>query len=178
MSRFDRFVCGSVRESVSEKGTGDGLFPNSPPEQEIIRGGEREGIKKEEYGNDRFARPPSPSPGEVSASDLADFEAHIARLAGWRSEPDRSDLARFLRANPGKTVRDWKGKGPSTPPEPQRWEQSWSRLKATEVRQSAVSAFARDLPHNVRQAAARDPGLIWNPLARKYRLRLPSDPQP
>jgi hypothetical protein len=113
---------------------------------------------------------------DPSPADLADREAFIERLCSWHSEPDRSHLARFLRANPGMTVRDWKGKGPVVPAEPVLGEKPWHRLKPEQVRHDAIRATARDLPRNVRQAAARDPGLIWNPLARKYRLRLPSEP--
>ena len=111
-------------------------------------------------------------------NDINDFEAHIASLIAGKSEPDRSELERFLRANPGNTVRDWKGTGPSTPVDAERWEMPWNRLKAAEVRAEAVLWFARELARNVRQAAARDPQLSWNPLARKYRVRLPSDPCP
>lgn len=110
-------------------------------------------------------------------NDLADLEAHIARVvAGRASDPDYAGLADYLRANPGHTVRDYKGLGPSVPPDPRPWEKAWHKVTAEEVRTAAPAASARDLPRNVRQAAARDPGLIWNPLARKYRLRLPSDP--
>lgn len=109
-------------------------------------------------------------------NDRDDFEAHIAHLLRWRSGEDRESLERFLRTNPGKTVGDWKGKGPVVPVDAEEWEKPWHRLKAEEVQQEAVRYFARELPHNLRQAAARDPALIWNPVARKYRLRLPSDP--
>lgn len=109
-------------------------------------------------------------------NDIADFDAHIASLTAGRTEPDRSELERFLRANPGMTVGDWKGSGPITPADAERWEKPWSRLKADEVATEAVRRFARELPQNLRQAAARHPGLIWNALARKYRVRLPSDP--
>lgn len=112
-------------------------------------------------------------------NDLADREAHIARVAAGRDfDPDYARLAEYLRANPGHTVRDYKGLGPSAPAEPRPWEKVWQKVTAEEVRAAALAATARDLPCNVRQAAARDPGLIWNPLARKYRLRLPSDPLP
>lgn len=111
-------------------------------------------------------------------NDALDRDAHIARLASQWAEPERSELARFLRANPGMTVRDWKGKGPSLPVDAQPSERHWAKLSPREVRKAAAIASARDLPCNVRQAAGRDPALIWNPLARKYRLRLPSDPLP
>lgn len=174
MSRFDPLVSGSIRESVSETGTGDGLLAFSLSQQINSEGKERGELIR---GNRRKQFSPSPVPSPSDA-DLADFKAFIDDLTGWRSEPDRSDLARFLRANPGMTVRDWKGKGPSTPLDAERWEKPWNRLKSAEVRAEAVLWFARELPRNLRQAAARDPGLIWNTMARKYRLRLPTDPAP
>ena len=113
---------------------------------------------------------------EHSVNDIADFEAHIASFLTGRVEPDRSDLERYLRANPGMTVGDWKGLGPVVPPDAQRWEKPWKRLKPDEVKAEAVRHFARELPRNLRQAAAHHPGLIWNAVARKYRPRLASDP--
>lgn len=115
---------------------------------------------------------------EHFVNDKADFEAHIASLLAGRGEPDRSELERYLRSNPGKTVRDWKGLGPSVPPDAERWEKPWRRLKADEVAAEAVRHFARELPRNLRQAAAHHPGLVWNDLARKYRHRCADDPTP
>lgn len=115
---------------------------------------------------------------EQTMNDKADFENHIVFLLAGRVEPDRSELERFLRANPGLTVGDWKGSGPVVPADEQRWEKPWRRLPANEVREEAARHFARELPRNLRQAAARHLDLIWNPLARKYRLRLPTDPAP
>lgn len=110
-------------------------------------------------------------------ADIVDFEAYVARQTrGW-AEPVRTQLEAFLRAAPGLSVADWKGKGLSAPLDAAPRETPWARLKLAEMREEATSTIARDLPRNVRQAAGRDPGLIWNPLARKYRLRLPSDPQ-
>lgn len=112
-------------------------------------------------------------------NDIEDREAHIARVvAGRDSQPDFADLPDYLRRNPGHTVRDYKGKGPVVPIAAEPREKHWQKLKADEVRATATTQSARDLPRNVRQAAARDPGLIWNPLARKYRLSLPTDPLP
>lgn len=111
-------------------------------------------------------------------NDIEDFEMHIARLIRGRPDDEGEELRTFLLANPGMTVRDWKGKGPSVPFDAEPGEKLWHRLKRAEVRDAATRAFARELPRNLRQAAARDPGLIWNHLARKYRKRLPSDPQP
>ncbi|SFO81941.1 hypothetical protein [Qipengyuania nanhaisediminis] len=108
-------------------------------------------------------------------NDIADFEEHIASLIAGRGEPDRSDLEVFLRRHPGMTVRDWKGLGPSIPLDPAGWEKPWHRLRGDEVKEEAVRAFARELPRNLRQAAARHPDLIWNPLARKYRVRQHGD---
>lgn len=113
---------------------------------------------------------------EHFVNDKADFEAHIASLLTGRVEPDRSDLERYLRANPGKTVGDWKGMGPVIPLDAAQWEKPWRRLKADEVAAEAVKHFARELPRNLRQAAARHPGLVWNALARKYRPRVTGDP--
>ena len=110
-------------------------------------------------------------------NDIADFEQHIASQIAGRPEPDRSDLEAFLRRNPGMTVRDWKGLGPSIPLDAEGWEKPWHRLPSAEVKREAVREFARELPRNLRQAAARHPDLIWNPLARKYRVRQPSDPR-
>ena len=112
------------------------------------------------------------------SNDIEDFEAHIASLLRGREGAERADLNHFLRANPGLTVRDWKGKGPSMPMDAEPWEKPWHRLPAAEVKAEAVRWFARELPRNLRQAAARHPGLIWNELGRKYRHRLPSDPPP
>lgn len=120
---------------------------------------------------------PDPTPA-FHQNDYDDFETHIASLLSGRSEPDRSELERFLRANPGMTVGDWKGKGPIIPADAEGWEKPWHRLPLVQVREEAVRHFARELPCNFRQAAARHPGLIWNPLARKYRVRQPSDPRP
>lgn len=113
-----------------------------------------------------------------SRNDLADRESFIGTIISDYTEPDRSDLAAYLRANPGHTVRDWKAKGPTIPQDAERGETPWPKLKPNEVREAAIAASARDLPRNVRQAAAHDPALIWNPLARKYRLRLDTDPLP
>jgi len=120
-----------------------------------------------------FAPPADPSP-----ADLADFEAYIAhQLRGW-GEVERADLEAYLRRFPGHSVGDWKAKGLTCPLDAEPHAKPWWKLKPAEVREAGTRTIARDLPRNVRQAAGRDPGLIWNPLARKYRLRLPSDPPP
>lgn len=110
-------------------------------------------------------------------NDIEDFDRHIARLLRGRNDAEREELQHFLRANPGMTVRDWKGKGPSIPLDPEPREKPWHQLRQVDVREAATTAFARELPRNLRQAAARDPSLIWSPLG-KYRLRLPTDPLP
>lgn len=109
--------------------------------------------------------------------DLADFEAFIAGSIAHLSEPDRSDCEGYLRAYPGKSMRDWKGKSAAYLPAREYDQKPWQSLKPGMVRDMATSRLARDLPHNVRQAAAHDPELVWNPLARKYRQRQPGDPR-
>lgn len=111
-------------------------------------------------------------------NDIDDFEQHIASQVNGRAEPDRSELKAFLRRHPGMTVRDWKGLGPSIPLDAAEWEKPWRRLSSAEVKREAVRAFARELPRNLRQAAARHPDLMWNALGRKYRVRQPDDPRP
>lgn len=111
-------------------------------------------------------------------ANLADFEAFIAAQIAHMHDPDRSDFERYLRAHPGHSMRDWKGKSAPFLPPATVDERPWSTLKPVMVREMATSALACHLPHNVRQAAAHDPELVWNPLARKYRLRQPGDPRP
>lgn len=122
---------------------------------------------------------PSPvfyAPADPAPADLADFEQYISnQLQGW-AETVRPDLEAYLRRFPGHSVADWKAKGPTSPLDAAPYEARWSKLPIAEVRQAATRTIARDLPRNVRQAAARDLDLIWNPLARKYRVRLLSDP--
>lgn len=110
-------------------------------------------------------------------ADLADFEAFIAGSIAHLREPDRSDCEGYLRAYPGKSIRDWKGKSAGYLLGREHDQKPWQSLKPGFVRDMATSRLARDLPHNVRQAAAHDPELVWNPLARKYRLRQPGDPR-
>ncbi|WP_294289096.1 hypothetical protein [uncultured Sphingomonas sp.] len=85
---------------------------------------------------------------------------------------DAEAFAAYLAANPGKTVRDWKGKD---------WvafdkfyvgsgEVPFDRLDRDQVRYQADGVPARFLPRNVRQAAGRDPGMVWDEVARAYRL--------
>jgi hypothetical protein len=111
--------------------------------------------------------------------DLADFEAYIAAQTDHMLEPDSSDCQSYLRSHPSDSMRAWKGKSdsrclPGATPD----EKPWQSLKPVMVREMATNNLARHLPHNVRQAAAHDPELVWNPLARKYRQRQPGDPRP
>lgn len=108
-------------------------------------------------------------------ADRADFDAYVAsQLNGW-TDPLRAEVEGFLRAYPGSSVRDWKGKGCDAPMPAQADEAAWLDLDPNEVRHRAIATVARLLTRNIRQAAGRDPSLIWNPLARKYRLRLASE---
>lgn len=108
-------------------------------------------------------------------ADRTDFDAYIAgQLRGW-TDPNRGEVEAFLRAHPGSSVRDWKGKGHEAPAPASEDEAAWASLDPNEVRDRATATVARLLTRNIRQAAGRDPSLIWNPLARKYRLRLASE---
>lgn len=111
-------------------------------------------------------------------ADHADLEDYIARQIAGMATPDRASLGAYLRANPGHSMRDWKGKSighlfGATPGEP-----DWASLRPDTVRIEATAAPARYLSRPMRQAAARNKALVWNPLARKYRLRVPGDPLP
>lgn len=116
---------------------------------------------------------------DASPGDLADFEAFIDAALRGRTGAERLDLEQYLRSHPGHTVRDWKGKGdphflcPDETDEP-----SWDRLNTAQVQEVATREVARNLPRNVRQAAARDACLIWSSLARRYRFRRWDDPEP
>lgn len=112
----------------------------------------------------------------MDPNDIADFEAFVAgQIDGW-CEPERSDLEQYLRAQPGRSVRDWKAKASPCPAPMEPGELAWARLHVSDVREAATQNVARELPRSVRQAAGRDRGLIWNQLAAKYRLREPTDP--
>lgn len=105
-------------------------------------------------------------------ADRADFGAYIdAQLRGW-ADPQRAEAERWLRQHPGMSARDWKGKGCDAPAPAEAHEAEWSSLDPIEVRERATTTVARLLTRSTRQAAGRDLSLIWNPLARKYRLRL------
>lgn len=112
---------------------------------------------------------------EYLEADRADFDAYIAGQLRGRSGPEREEVEGFLRAHPGSAARDWKGKGCEAPALDQADEAPWFDLREADVRALATATVARLLPRNVRQAAGRDASLIWNPLARKYRLRLDAE---
>jgi len=116
-------------------------------------------------------------PGPFSANDIADFEEYIASQLQGRKGAEAKDVECYLRRFPGRNIRDWKGEGdPDYLPDARPHEEPWHRLNQREVRAEATQCIARSLPANVRQAAARDPELVWNPLARRYRFRQPDDP--
>ncbi len=117
-----------------------------------------------------------PTEPKVSTADLDDFEAYIARQVRGREGDERDDLEAYLRTYPGRSVADWKGKALTAPVDALPWEKPWHKLNRDEVRDAATRSLARDLPLNIRKAAGRDPGLIWNDYARKYRARLATDP--
>lgn len=131
----------------SEKGTGDGPFEISSLNQNKSKDRElRGGIGKSG---------PGPSPVPLLPSD--------------------ADLASFLSRNPSLTTRDYKGKGfgPFAPFDPHHLgpgEKPWHRFTAREVRAFAITYPARFLSKGVRQAAARDQGLTWDEVTRRYRL--------
>ena len=118
------------------------------------------------------------APRLTDTSDRADFEAFVAGQITDRREPERSELEQYLRDHPGQSVRDWKAKPLPCPVPVAIGERAWSALDASDVRAAATRHIARELPRSVRQAAGRDPGLVWNRLASKYRMRVPTDAKP
>lgn len=173
MSRCDRTPEKGSREAVFGQGTGDGLFPISLSQDLKSEEGKN---GRDIIGSNRETRfRPSPVPSPIAA-DLDDFEAYIARQVRGREGDERDDLEAYLRTYPGRSVADWKGKALSAPVDALPWEKPWHKLNPAEVRDAATRSLARDLPLNIRKAAGRDPGLIWNDYARKYRARLASDP--
>ena len=98
-------------------------------------------------------------------------------------EQDREAMHRYLTENPAMTERDWKGKGfdryhPFEKDYVSPLERPWHELGKDEVRKAATSTKARYLSKGERQAAARDPGLIWDERTREYRLRDAATPAP
>ena len=83
-----------------------------------------------------------------------------------------NSITAYLAANPGKTVRDYKGKdtAPFDKSHVAPGEKPFDRLDRDHVRLSADGVPARLLPRNVRQAAGRDKGMRWDEEARAYRL--------
>ena len=96
---------------------------------------------------------------------------------------DLSTLDAYLAANPDKTPRDFKGKGfdtfhPFNKDHVGPNEQPWDRLNPVAVRDAATTEKARFLTKGERQAAARDPGLIWDEATRSYCRRGATPPHP
>jgi hypothetical protein len=138
-----------------EKGTGDGFFSDFS-RVKIKSEGKEEGELIRAYSETGVSPVPRP---------LAD------------------ELSRYLAANPGMTARDFKGKGftafaPFDKHHVAPNEKLWDALDPAEVRQAATGRPARFLSKSERQAAARDPALIWDEGSRSYRKRLASDPSP
>ncbi len=81
-------------------------------------------------------------------------------------------LAAYLTANPGKTPRDYKGKdtAPFDKSHVVSGEKPFDRLDRDHVRFRADGVPARFLPRNIRQAAGRDPGMVWDEATRACRL--------
>ena len=96
---------------------------------------------------------------------------------------NQAGLERYLAANPGMTAREWKGKGfheynPFDKDHVREGEKPWHELDPAEVRQIAIGTKARYLTKGQRQAAARDPGLIWDAVSLAYCLRSDGPPSP
>ena len=92
-------------------------------------------------------------------------------------------LLLYLAANPGMTAREFKGKGfdaynPFDKDHVREGEKPWHELDPAEVRQIAIGTKARYLTKGQRQAAARDPGLIWDAVSLAYCLRSDGPPSP
>lgn len=111
-----------------------------------------------------------------SAADLADFEAFIA-MYGSKTSSEETDLQRWLRANPGHSYREGKKGEPYSirmdPIDPSAPKAGIARARY--VRQCATTYLAHTLHVDIRREAAHDPALVWNPLARRYRLRAAGD---
>ncbi|GGE21904.1 hypothetical protein GCM10011529_30650 [Polymorphobacter glacialis] len=105
-------------------------------------------------------------------ADAADFDLFVQQQLGQRTGDERSEIERYLRANPGNDMRDWKHGSSRAVLNPNVTD-SWmpDRGKAEYVRAIATSELARRLPQEVRQAASRDPNLTWSSIARRYRVR-------
>lgn len=93
MNRFDFLLSRELRKGLARQGTRDGLFPISPPLQNLIRG--KEG--RELIGRNSET-PVSPVPRPLSAEALAvegkpmtqiDLALSRERFSHWMSEPER-----------------------------------------------------------------------------------------
>ena len=98
-------------------------------------------------------------------------------------QTESSPLDAYLAANPDKTARDFKGKGfdtfhPFDKDHVGPNEQPWHKLNPVAVRDAATTEKARFLTKGERQAAARDPGLIWDEANRTYCRRADIAPHP
>lgn len=117
-----------------------------------------------------------PALHEHSAADLADFEAFIA-MYGDKADAGENDLQRWLRANPGHSHREGEKGEPYSlrmdPVDPIAPRAGLARARY--VRQRATTYLAHTLHVDIRREAARDPALVWNPLARRYRRRTAED---
>jgi hypothetical protein len=96
---------------------------------------------------------------------------------------DLSALDAYLTANPDKSARDFKGKGfdtfaPFDKDHVLSNEQPWHKLNPVAVRDAATTEKARFLTKGERQAAARDPGLVWVEATRSYCRRVAMLPHP
>ncbi len=109
-------------------------------------------------------------------ADLADFEAFIA-MYGNKTGGEETDIQRWLRANPGHSYREGKKGEPYSirmdPIDPSAPKAGVARARY--VRDRATTYLAHTLHVDIRCEAARDPALVWNPLARRYRLRAVGD---
>lgn len=109
-------------------------------------------------------------------ADLADFEAFIA-MYGSKTNGEETDLQRWLRANPGHSYREGKKGEPYSlrmdPIDPCAPKAGVARARY--VRDRATTYLAHTLHVDIRCEAARDPALVWNPLARRYRFRAVGD---
>ena len=99
------------------------------------------------------------------------------------SIPDQASLAAYLAAHPNMTARDFKGKGfdafhPFDKDYVAPGELPWHTLDPEQVRAAATSEKARFLSKAVRQAAGRDPELVFDDLTGSYRRRSDTPPAP
>ncbi len=123
-------------------------------------------------------------------AEVTDWELFVRdQLDAARGAARLDEIEAFMRANPGTDCEDFwdyeleryvtcDGRVvfcPLSPPDES--EPPWDQLDRQLVRRLATTSLARRLPHNVRQAAGRDAGLVFNHLSRRHRLR-PHDQSP